>query len=409
MANAGRMPRFPLIAAAEGGRVVEEFPGSLGFLLASALRDIGAREAQRSPVPGGLAPRVGALRAHLAEHVVLEHLTVIAKCVCGEGEWNRAEVHLACRSIAAWAATAGARHTHAEFARISAVVQPDNLETVLEAARVSRDLGDSASAELWFRHVIKRSRSGGDWRSYTWAFIGLGVLYLRSGNTPAAEVVLQRATRAAQRHKLRSEAGSAHHHLFTITAEAGRLAEAYTHAEAALRFYGRHHDRLRHLSHDAGRFWIQIGEFARAVPVLQAIQPAFEEEPDERTRCRANLAWAAGGAGDITLFERMVGETLLAVTRGARAEIAAEAHLHLAYGWELLGQFEAARRLAEHAHAVSESVGAVKIREKADELLERLHSLKPLHQVRRVVEAPNVAQRGQFLAAQLSAALWTTS
>ncbi len=408
MANAGRMPRFPLIAAAEGGRVVEEFPSSLGFLLASALRDIGTREGQRGPLPGGSAARVGALRAHLADHVVVEPLTAIAHCVCGEREWNRTEVHLACRTIAAWAARAGARHTHAEFARISAVLEPDDLESVLEAARLSRDLGDAASAELWFRHVIKRGRSGGDWRSYTWAFIGLGVLYLRAGNTPAAEVVLQRARRAAQRHKLRSEAGSAHHHLFTITAESGRLAEAYTHAEAALKFYGGHHDRLRHLSHDAGRFWIQIGEFARAVPVLQAVQPAFEEEPDERTRCRANLAWAAGGAGDLTLFQQMVGETMLAVARGARAEIAAEAHLHLGYGWELLGQFEAAERLAEHARAVSESVGAVKIREKADELLERLHSVKPpQHADRRVFEAPKVAKRGQVLAAEL-AALWTT-
>jgi tetratricopeptide (TPR) repeat protein len=406
MARAERLPRFPLGASAEGRGILEDFPSSLGVLLASAIRDLGMRVEQGAPVPGSAAARLAAIRGHLGEQEVVAPLIVIARSVAGELTWDVSEVTRACRQIAEWAAHAGARRTHFEFVRVSARLYPGDLEVVLEAARLSRDLGDSASAELWFRHVIRRGRASEQWKSYVWAYIGMGVLYLRAGNTPAAEVVLHRATRVAHRHRLVSEAGSAHHHLFNITAEAGRLKEAYYHAETALRCYGENHDRLRHLSHDAGRFWIAIGEFARAVPVLAAVLPAFEADPDERTRCRANLAWAAGGAGDVPLFERTVGDTIVAVTRGARTEIAAEAHLHLGYGWELLGRFDAAERMANQARVLSASVGAVKIQEKADELLERVQSMKPLQQAgRRAAEAPKIARRGQLLASEL-AALW---
>lgn len=406
MARADRLPRFPLGASAEGGGVLAEFPSPLGVLLASAIRDLGMLMDEGAPVPGGTAARVAAIQGHLGATEVAEPLIVIARSVAGDVEWDLSKVTHACRRIASWAAQAGARATHSEFVRVTARLDPADLEVALEAARLSRDYGDPASAELWFRHVIKRGRVSEQWKSYVWAYIGMGVLYLRAGNTPAAEVVLSRATRAAHRHHLVSEAGSAHHHLFNITAEAGRLKEAYYHAETALRCYGENHDRLRHLSHDAGRFWIEIGEFARAVPVLAAVLPAFEADPDERTRCRANLAWAAGGAGDLTLFERTVGDTIVAVTRGARTEIAAEAHLHLGYGWELLGRFDAAERMAKQAGLLARSVGAVKIREKADELLERIQGIKPLQQAgRRAAEAPKIARRGQLLASEL-AALW---
>lgn len=406
MARAERLPRFPLAASAEGGGILADFPSPLGVLLASAIRDLGMLLDQGAPVPGGSTARLAAIRRHLGTEDVVEPLLVIARSVAGDVAWDLPDVTRACRQIASWAAQAGARHTHSGFVRVSARLNPADLEVVLEAARLSRDLGDSAVAELWFRHVIKRGRVSEQWKSYVWAYIGMGVLYLRAGNTPAAEVVLNRATRAAHRHRLVSEAGSAHHHLFNITAEAGRLKEAYYHAETALRCYGENHDRLRHLSHDAGRFWIQIGEFARAVPVLAAVLPAFEGDPDERTRCRANLAWAAGGAGDLSLFERTVGDTIVATTRGARTEIAAEAHLHLGYGWELLGRFDAAERMARQASVLSAAVDAVKIREKADELLERIHAMKPLQQAgRRAAEAPKIARRGQLLASEL-AALW---
>ena len=169
MARAERLPRFPLGASAEGRGILEDFPSSLGVLLASAIRDLGMRVDQGAPVPGGAAARVAAIRGHLGEQEVVAPLIVIARSVAGELPWDLSEVTRACRHIAAWAARAGARRTHLEFVRVSARLYPGDLEVVLEAARLSRDSGFGVGGAL----VPARDQTGAGIRAVEKLCVGI--------------------------------------------------------------------------------------------------------------------------------------------------------------------------------------------------------------------------------------------
>jgi tetratricopeptide (TPR) repeat protein len=336
-----------------------------------------------------------------------EPLKLLAQAVGPDRDEVLEGVTTACRRVKSWAAGQNLLAVQREFAHVIARINPDDLAAALEAARLTRDAGDHPRGERWFRYVIARARKVDDWKSYAWAYIGLGVLYHRAGNHPGAVVVLHRARRAAYRHGLMPEAGSAHHHLFTLAAESGRVADVYTHVEMALRCYGRESERLPSLVHDAGRFWIDVGQYRRALPVLEAVCPLLEPHVNEYTLCRANLAWAAAGAGDLGKFEAYEEATVAAVRKRPREEVAAQAYLHLGYALELLRDTESARELAERARLLSEGVGAVYVRMKSEELLERLAGAEAPQQPDRAAsaESPQITRRAQQLARELAGAV----
>lgn len=398
--------RFSHSAAPEGGGVISETPTSLGFLLAATLRDLGLRLDSDRPVPGDTVVRLAPIRAHLNGHELEEPLKLLATAVGPDGDMLSEDVTTACRRVTTWAATNGLPVAQREFTQVVARLNPDDLGAALDAARLTRDAGDHPGGERWFRHVITRARRVADWKSYAWAYIGLGVLYHRAGNHPAAQVVLHRARRAAHRHGLMPEAGSAHHHLFTLAAESGRTADVYAHVEMALRCYGRESERLPSLVHDAGRFWIDMGQYRRALPVLEAVRPLLEPQVNEYTLCSANLAWAAAGAGELGKFEAYEEATVAAVRKRPREEIAAQAYLHLGYALELLGDVTSAEELAERARQLSDTVGARYVRVKAEELLERLAGVEaPQQPGSGSAESPQITRRAQQLAMELAVAV----
>src|SRR5690606_947287 len=117
-------------------------------------------------------------------------------------------------------------------------------------ATVAGRLNDHARAEGWFRRAVGLARQSRDWRMYSRSFSGLGNLYTRRGNLPAARRLHTRALRGARRGGMRREQAAALHDLFIVSAETGNIWEAERLARQALEAFGTRNRRIHALAHD---------------------------------------------------------------------------------------------------------------------------------------------------------------
>jgi tetratricopeptide (TPR) repeat protein len=339
---------------AEGMEILREIDGAAGVLLWATLRDVmlylSAPAAERAGLfPAGTGEaRREEIRDARVDPALWAPLLVVAEMMEDPERASRARVAHACRAIARWAD--GKAGTRLAFAQAAAMARPADARLALATARLARDRADHGRAESWFRRAVKLAR-GKDWESYGWAFVGLGVLYHRSGNYPAARAVVGRALRTARRRRMRALAGAAHHELFVFELDAHHVDEAYSHAQAALEAYGPAHPRLPALAHDVGCFWSQQGYFARALPVFEQILPCFAD-PGARALVLANAARSAGGMGARERYEAHRAATLALLDRDPACHAAAESLLLLA---------RADNSMAEWARAEAAATRAVQI------------------------------------------------
>jgi tetratricopeptide (TPR) repeat protein len=391
--------------AAEGADPLAEVPGAQGVLLWSALRDLmlwaetpAGRRAALFGDQGGRVRRAQ-LSAWQPEQELWGPLLTLAQMADAPEDADRARLVFAARSVARWAERRAAPGTRLAFTRAAAVALPEDPRLALETARIARDLGRTAEAEAWFRHTVRRSR-GNAWESYVWAFIGLGVMYVRAGNYPAAQSVFGRALRCARKRRMRALEASSLHHLFTCAAEGRDVALAYAYARAALEAYGTRHPRIPQLAGDLARFWMYLGQHARALPVFEAVEPLI---PDlsERMITAANAARAAARAGHLARY---------AAARDRVAAMVAEnvAGTRVADAWLIVAWADAdAGRWAEAADAASRAVQLARTRDESEILVQAEAQLEALlarripSEGRSVAETPASERDGAVLADEL--------
>jgi len=394
---------------AEGADVLLEHPGSLGVPLCFALRDFmlwvctpaGERAALFGPGAGD--PRRAGLAAARGEPELWAPLLTLAQMTDAPERADAVRLVHAVRSVARWAERAGAPATRLAFTQAAALALPDQPSAALEAARQARDLARHAQAETWFRRAIRLAR-GRDWESYAWGFIGLGVLYMRAGNLPAARAVMARALRAARKRRLRGVAGSVHHHLFNLTSDAGRMEEAYQHARSALQAYGPAHPRLSALAHDLGCYWADQGYFSRAEPMIEG---AVQLLPDtsERLIALANVVRVSAGAGNRTRYESARSQVMAAAADPAMSGSVAEVLLLVAHGDSSAGEWERAESAATRAHQLSRERGEARIQMRAEAQLEAIRAARVLAIRTSVPETEALAVQAEALAIQLRESL----
>jgi len=394
---------------AEGAEVLDEHPGALGVPLWGALRDfmlwVQTPPAERAALFGpaaGAARRAG-LEGARDEPELWAPLLTLCQMAEDPARADQARLVHAVRSLARWAGRRGAPATRLAFTQAAALALPGQPAAALEAARQARDLARHAQAESWFRLAIRQAR-GHDWESYAWGFIGLGVLYMRAGNYPAARAVVCRALRAGRKRRLRGVMGSAHHHLFVFESDAGRTSEAYQHARAALHAYGERHPRLPALAHDLGCFWAEQGCFSRALPVFQAALPLLAD-PSDRVMGIANVARASAGAGDREQYERARAEVMAVILDPAHAAIASEALVVIAQSDSNLGEWVRAEAAAAQAVEVAGERGEGRNRMVAEAQLDAIRAARVVARGVRVRESAALAQEAEALARDLHAQL----
>lgn len=358
--------------AAEAAEVIRESPGPEGIVLAGALRDlmlwVETPESERKAAfdPSGSVPRVEQIKAAgLDEDLWVPTLTLagVVDDPCGA---NSRRLLYACQRVVSWAEERGRPATKLAFAQAAALLRPDDAKLALEVARLARELGDQARAESWFRHTVRLTRAN-DWETYVWAYVGLGVLYIRAGNLAGAQTVILRALKTATRHRLRPLAGIAHHHLFHLAAEAGRARTASEHVLAALNFYGPAHPRLPYLVSDLARFWLEIGQFRPSLALFEKVILVLTDT-NEQAMVSANSTWAAALAADPETYERLRRRTIALVRDTEGRSYLDDTYAAIASADLLMNNWQRAAVAAEEAVRLAVAGGNVEVRYKAEGL-----------------------------------------
>jgi tetratricopeptide (TPR) repeat protein len=350
--------------ALESAGILDEFPDALGVLFWQTIRDVNlwaaAPEEEREELFSPKAARLRAqqLRSTRHEPPLATPLATLAQLLDEPARFSADKVSFACEGVAVWAEERGQLATALEFAQGAAVASPRDAAFSLDVAKIARSRAEHARAETWFRRTIGLARQSGDWVSYAQAFLGLGVLYIRRGNFPQARRFLIRSLRAAKRHSLRDVQGSAYHDLFVVATETGRAEEAEHYARLAVQTYEKRNPYLPMLAHDVAYFWMTQGRFARALPVLRALEPHFRK-PAMRLIVLSGIARAAGALRDRDAFEQAWEAARPLADTPETEDRAASSLMELARGAASIGEWkraeEAAGQAVERARARRES------------------------------------------------------
>jgi len=374
----------------EGTELLEEFSGAAGLVLWQSMRDAtlwaGAREpAERAGLfhPGAHEARLRQIDEAGLDAALDAPLRVLASISRDPEAIREEEILSACRDIASWAEAQEKLGTAVAMAQAGALAAPTNAAAGYRVGQLTRDKGELARAESWFRRVIGLGRQAKDWASYAEAFLGLGNLYLKRGNAPAARRFIIRGLRAARRHGLRDIIARAQHDLFVIAVNAAPPAEALEHARAAFKAYGPTHVKLPVLAHDLAYFWMERGRFAQALSVFQGLLPHITR-PWERMQTVADIGRAAGGAGNRPVFDEAWEELWNFAGDWHTRPAAAQALLDLSRGAASLKDWARAERAATTARDVAARKEEMKVAMEAESLLDSVSR-------KRNLEAPHPA------------------
>jgi tetratricopeptide (TPR) repeat protein len=399
----------------EGFNVLDETRNELGLLLWQSLRDVDLWAAARPESRGGLfSPeslrhRTERIQSELDRaHPARPLLESIARLLAAPERVSPLEMAEVCEEVSRWASDEGMPRTALAFAQRAAMALPEEAGPAYLVGLVARRAADYRRAETWFRRALALGRRNRDWRYFALAHLGLANLHMQRGDAPRARVRLLRALRASRRYGLWSVRSVVLHDLFCITATSEHAEHAEMYARAAFRSYGRRHPRLPILAHDVARFWMSRGHHARAFATFSAVIPHLTRLPD-RLLAWANVAQAAGGAGDEQAFNEAWSTVWRMIDNGNDMERAAEALINVASGAQALGQWVRQEMAASYALTVARRRSEAQQRMRAEELLESARRAGMGRRAPEVTEpAPEFSPRSGELAEALVSALTET-
>lgn len=398
--------------APEGHALLREAPEGASLALWGALRDVmlwvetPPSQRERLFAPGAEAARVAQLRACEMDAELRISLLSLAALSADPAGADAQQLRACCVQVARWAEANGAPATRLAFTQAAALLSPQDARLALEVGRMARDMGQPARAESWLRRTVKVARNR-DWEAYVWAFMALGLMYWRAGNLRAAVSIANRALRKAHRHRIRALRGVALHNLFVFVSDHD-ARQAYEYAEGALRAYGDGHPRVPVLAQDVACYWSDQGQYARALPVINAALSRIADN-NERALVTAGLARAAAGAGVRELYEKARGEALHLMAETPSESRRAETLVTLARADILSGERARAELIAQRAIETSTRQGEAFIRLAAEEELESARAGRCPQLGAAPAETPRVARRAELLQIELLSSLGATA
>lgn len=393
---------------AEGAAILRELPNASGMMLFGALRDVMlwllAPQGERGSLFPESSERLrrekiegGEVEPHLFPFLLrMAAMTEVAET------HSQAEVGALCAEIAMWAGANDLPHTELAFTQACAIAQPKVLIHALRTARLARDLGQFPRADTWFRHTIKLARSLMMWDTHVDGMLGLGTCYLRAGNGPAARAMYERALKGAKRWRLRTLEGAAHHDLFHVCVDAGEIRHAYEHANSARVAYGKLESYLLRLAADLASLWVHLGNYARAVPIYQAIIDRAPNKTIKALRC-ANLVRAAAFSGFRDTYESARARALSAILDATDPVRVAECFAIIAISDNAMGEWDRATVAANEALRRAIAVGANEVELKAGEALSLAQNRRlDQEETLETFETPGLARFADTLALDLT-------
>ncbi len=369
----------------EGGSILQEWGNELGVTLWQAFRDVMLWATTEPEERDGLFVRASTRSAApisdgFADPRLTTGVAVITELTADPGAARADVVSRACRELSEWAQEQGKPHTALAFAQDAALAARGSAGAAFWVATLAGRMNDHPRAEGWFRRAVGLARQSRDWRLYAQAFSGLGNLYIRRGNLPAARRLHTRALRGARRGGMRREQASALHDLFVVAVELGNASEAERLARQALERCGTRDERVHALAHDVAYFWMEQGNFGRALSVFQAVLPLIDK-PVERVFVLANIVRAAGGVGDADGARSAARNVEQLLDDPVLKPATARALIEVGRGFFSLEDYAAAEGAARRAMISATEARENKVRFTAEALLSSIHDRTELVRV----------------------------
>jgi hypothetical protein len=313
--------------------------------------------------PDAIRLRLAELGRCGAPAEVTPHLINLLR-ICND-DISQDDACTACLGVAAWARGEGALRTELAFRQAAALARVHDATLSLATARLAREASQHRQAETWFRRTIKVSRQTKDWHTYVRGNLGLGMMYYRLGNGPAAKAVMERGLKAANRWRLRQLAGEAHHDLFHVLAPID-LRQAYQHAHSAeVKYRDAPPELLARLAGDVATIWVRVGAGRRAFSLFESVIP-YANEPGLRAVWSAQLLRCAATSGLSDKYEPLRGAALAAISESPNPWRRAEAQLIVSWADLAQGEWGRAATMARNALALAITNGLAEVQSYAE-------------------------------------------
>lgn len=274
-------------------------------------------------------------------------LSILAEIGTSPTRVDPAQLGRACGVIARWAEAREMKMTALQFAEAAARVESDNPRRSYVAGRLCRRTGDHERAKQWLRRARRLARRDGNEIDFAHAHRGYGFVLMDQGRFAQAEPHFLKCVRAAMRVGRRSLAGSGYHDLFVVAVHLRRNDAALHYARKAIDFYKTGHPRFPLLAHDvAAFFWMNLGFYSSALPVLSEILP-YVHRQRERILVHASIARCAAAVRDNLRYRRAADEVL--ALAALDEEMTASSLYHVAEGARCFHDWTRAEELARMA------------------------------------------------------------
>jgi tetratricopeptide (TPR) repeat protein len=313
-------------------------------------------------------PLSPAIRKRLAEAadaapLLADPLAALARLRTAPGEIP-VQVAKACQLVTDWAERGGLLAVAIHFAEASAYADPMTPQWAVRAGylcRLSGGLDMFARSEVWHSrsYIIAVRKNNMDVALR--ALASAGALMQAMGRHGPAWRLYWRAARKARRSGRYRQAAVALHNSYYLAAMTGHIRVAVRDANAALRYYPIHDERLPALAHDVAYLLVSKQHYRTALRLVDGLGDRVGGVW-AMGMLYGITAWAAAGAGfGGSYFE--ASEAALDIAR-INDQCAGAVYLALGQSARILGRWEEA---AEHASAAL-TVG----RRRADGEVERL-------------------------------------
>ena len=232
---------------------------------------------------------------------LLPSLAVLLADMSAPERADAGEVSRHCLNLSEWALTQDATGTVLAFAEAAALASPWSGRLAWVVGKLYRSYGRMRDAEYWLKRASRLAVWTKDWEAQARCLNSLGNLYHHRGNFGQARHAHAAALRIVRRKGLRQIEAEVLHDLFVVSAETGQRQAAEEYATKAYAAYGFAHPNLPKLVHDVAQYWIELGYFARVLPVMKVLLQHLHE-PDDRLRVLAAGARASGACGEAESF-----------------------------------------------------------------------------------------------------------
>jgi tetratricopeptide (TPR) repeat protein len=385
----GLHPMPPLVSVdncLEGKMILDDVPDERGVLLWQAFRNVVLWS--RTPVqdrgslfsPGARDRREEAIAFAMDEATEeRQPLLALAEVLDPSSGIGGDALAGACSKLRAIAERKGHAGVALAFGMATATAAPASAAHAYDVASLLRRRSDYSWADAWYRRTGDLARRAGDWKHYGLAFIGMGHIAAERGEWDSAERHFRRALYSSRRHGVWQVQGMALHNLFSVAVTHDDFQKASRLARETFNAYGPNHPRMSALAHDVAFFWMMRGQFARALPIFEALLPQFSE-PTDRLLALSNVVRAAGGAGDAGAFEKAwtVAFSLATELTNTLAEnaLVLEAWVNVAYGAASFGEVQRGVAAATHARELAVRRGREPERQRAETILASIRTMR---------------------------------